>query len=151
MKNIKKVFLLPLATISFIFTIACKDKIDHPKNIEEKITTLDKEGWQAWMNKNGKWFELNTTKNFISISADGVSTKEQVIKSTVSDCEIKSFTLSKMEFTLLTQESALLTYTVDQDGMCGGVKLNSKIRVAANYIKQNDKWLEAFYMESKIN
>ncbi len=94
---------------------------------------------------------LNTTKNFISISADGVSSKEQVIKSTVYDCNIKSYVLSKMEFALLSEESVLLTYTVDQEGTCGGAELNSKIRVAANYIKQNDKWLEAFYMESKID
>ncbi len=150
MNNIK----LPLIIITIFlvsFTEGCQNKIDNSKDLEEKITKLDKAGWEAWKNKNGEWFEINTTKNFISISADGVSSKEQVIKSTVYDCNIKSYVLSKMEFALLSEESVLLTYTVDQEGTCGGAELNSKIRVAANYIKQNDKWLEAFYMESKID
>lgn len=150
MNNIK----LPLIIITIFlvsFTEGCQNKIDNSKDLEEKITKLDKAGWEAWKNKNGEWFEINTTKNFVSISADGVSSKEQVINSTVYDCNVKSYVLSKMEFALLSEESVLLTYTVDQEGTCGGAKLNSKIRVAANYIKQNDKWLEAFYMESKID
>lgn len=149
-KNIK--LLVILITIFLVsFTIGCQRKIDKSQYLKVKIIELDKMGWEAWKNKNGEWFEANTTKDFLSISADGVSNKEQVIKSTVSDCSVKSYVLSDMKFTLLTEESALLIYTVDQEGTCGGAKLNSKIRAAANYIKQNDKWLEAFYMESKID
>lgn len=142
-------FILPVLLVTLI--TGCTSKTVNSGDLQEKITNLDKTGWEAWKNKNGKWFEENTTKNFISISADGVSSRDQVIKSTVTDCDIKSYKLNNIEFTELTEVSVLLTYTVDQEGTCGGVKLNSKIRAAANYIKQNDKWLEAFYMESKID
>jgi hypothetical protein len=133
------------------FMQACLNKPDNPKALEEQITQLDKAGWEAWKQKDGAWFEANTTKNFVSISSDGVSNKEEVIRSTVHDCDIQRYTLSQMKFDLLSEGSVLLTYTVEQDGSCGGVKLHPKIRVAANYIRQNDKWLEAFYMESKMD
>jgi hypothetical protein len=150
MNNLKLIlFIVPVFLITLIS--GCTNKTEKSKDLSEKITKVDKEGWEAWKNKNGKWFEENTTKNFISISSDGVSNREQVIKSTVTDCDIKSYILHNIEFTELTGESVLLTYTVEQDGTCGGAKLNSKIRAAANYIKQNDKWLEAFYMETKID
>ncbi|HMS34898.1 MAG TPA: nuclear transport factor 2 family protein [Ignavibacteria bacterium] len=142
-------FIVPVFLVTLI--AGCTSKTVNSGDLQEKITNLDKAGWEAWKNKNGKWFEENTTKNFISISADDVSSRDQVIKSTVTDCDIKSYNLNNIEFTELTEESVLLTYTVDQEGTCGGVKLNTKIRAAANYIKQNDKWLEAFYMESKID
>ncbi|MBK9479528.1 MAG: nuclear transport factor 2 family protein [Bacteroidetes bacterium] len=125
-------------------------KFDDSKNIQEKIIELDKAGWEAWKNKNGGWFEQNTTANFVSISADGVSVKKDVINATISNCTVNSYELENIKFIMLSEKSALLTYKVHQDGTCNGVKLSSKIQVAANYIFQNDKWLEAFYMESKI-
>lgn len=36
-----------------------------------------------------------------------------------------------------------------QDGECSGIKL-TKIRASVNYVKQNGKWLEAFYMETSV-
>ena len=151
MVNYPKLILFIVQVFLVTLIAGCTNITDKSKDLEDKITNLDKAGWEAWKNKKGEWFEENTTKNFISISADGVSNREQVIKSTVTDCDIKIYILNNIEFTELTEESVLLTYTVDQEGTCGGSKLNSKIRVAANYIKQNDKWLEAFYMESKID
>ena len=150
MNNIHKFLLFLITTALLLYTNGCQRKIEKPKDFEEKIIQLDKEGWEAWKNKNGDWFAQNTTKDFISISTEGISNKEQVISATVSDCNVKNYLLSNIKFTMLSDKSALITYTVDQEGMCGGSKLNSKIRVAANYIYQNNKWLEAFYMESKI-
>lgn len=150
MKNTTKILLLSIIIFLVSFVVACQNKKDTAKELEEKITTLDKAGWEAWKNKNGKWFEENTTINFFSISADGISNKTQVIQSTNNDCDVKSYALSDIQFSTLSKESVLLTYTVEQDATCGGTQLNAKIRVAANYILQNNKWLEAFYMESKM-
>ena len=133
------------------FSGMCQKNSSDIKKLEEKIIKLDKTGWEAWKNKNGEWFELNTTKNFVSVSSEGISNKSQVIKSTVYDCNVISYELNEIKFIFVNENSVLLTYVATQDGKCGGVKLNSKIRVAANYIKQNNKWLEAFYMETKID
>jgi hypothetical protein len=151
MKYFQKKLLLVTTFALLSLSIGCQLKSENPTDLKEKIIQLDQSGWEAWKNKNGNWFAENTTQDFISISADGISTREQVIAATNSDCEVEGYTLSPMKFTLLSDQSALLTYTVEQDGTCGGIKLHSKIRVAANYILQKDSWLEAFYMESKID
>ena len=150
MENLKKIIMLITVAFLPVTILSCHKKIDDLENLETKIIQLDKDGWEAWKNKNGNWFEQNTTSNFVSISADGVSNKTEVITATTSNCNVKSYELKNIKFIKLSEKSALLTYVVLQNGTCNGVKLNSKVQVAANYILQNDKWLEAFYMESKI-
>lgn len=51
---------------------------------------------------------------------------------------------------MLSEKSALLTYKVIQDGTYVMEQSNSKIQGCCKLHFQNDKWLEAFYMESKI-
>lgn len=60
MNNIK----LPLIIITIFWSVllkAVKIKLITLR-ILKKITKLDKAGWEAWKNKNGEWFEINTTK-----------------------------------------------------------------------------------------
>jgi hypothetical protein len=150
MKNLNKLIFLFTAVFISILIISCDKKVDDSKGLKEKIIQLDKDGWEAWKHKNGKWFEQNTTPNFVSVSADGVSSKTEVITATISNCKVNSYELKNIKFVKLSDKSVLLTYIVLQNGTCNGTKLNSKLQAAANYILQNDKWLEAFYMESKI-
>ena len=124
-------------------------KIDVEK-IKNDIIALDKSGWEAWKNKDAKWFEINTTEEFLSINSDGISNKTQVIKSTLNDCDVKSISLNDFKFVMLNESTVLLTYTAIQDGECGGVKLTQNIRVAVNYVKIGENWLEALYMETPI-
>ncbi|MBL0048072.1 MAG: nuclear transport factor 2 family protein [Bacteroidetes bacterium] len=151
MKN-AKCFLMLLSVLFLLpYSGNCQVKLEANSSLSSYIIELDKAGWEAWKNKQADWFEQNTTTDFISISAEEVSTKSEVIKATVSACEIKSYVLSEITCTLLAQNSVLLSYICTQEGSCGNAKIPSKIRVAANYIQQNEKWLEAFYMEAKID
>ena len=49
---------LPMIIVLFFasFIIRCQSKVDTAKDLEEQITALDKSGWDAWKNKDGKWF-----------------------------------------------------------------------------------------------
>lgn len=78
MKKLKNILVICIATFISIMNISCQRKFDDSKDIQEKIIKLDKAGWEAWKNKNGEWFEQNTTSNFVSISADGVGVKKDV-------------------------------------------------------------------------
>ena len=119
--------------------------------LEKYIISLDKSGWEAWKNNDPSWFQANTTEEFLSINSDGVSNKEQVVKSTLADCKVKSFSLADFKFVLLNNNAVLLTYVANQDGTCGGKGLSPKVRVSVNYVRRNGKWLEALYMETPIN
>jgi hypothetical protein len=132
---------------STIFGQTTKASIEKIKN---HIIALDKSGWEAWKNKDAKWFKTNTTEDFLSINSEGISNKEQVIQSTLNDCDVKNISLNNFNFVMLNESTVLLTYTAIQDGECGGVKLTQNIRVAVNYIKRGEKWFEALYMETPI-
>lgn len=150
MKKPNKALLLFTVLSLSLLIKSCDKKIEDTKNLKEKIIQLDKAGWEAWKNKNGEWFKQNTTSDFVSISAEGISNKKQVIAATVSSCNVTNYKLEGIEFHNISETSVLLTYIVLQNGTCNGLPLNSKIQVAANYVLENNKWLEAFYMESKI-
>ena len=47
---------------------------------------------------------------------------------------------------MLDEKAVLLTYTAAEDGMCGNVKMPSKVRVSVNYVRHKGQWMEAFYM-----
>lgn len=116
--------------------------------LEARIIALDTQGWEAWKKNDPGWFQANTTEDFMSISSDGISNKSQVIKATVTDCAVKSFTLADFKFVMLDKNAVLLTYTATQDAVCGGKPAPTTLRVAVNYVRRGDRWLEAMYMQA---
>ena len=118
--------------------------------LEAEIIALEKSGWEAWKNKNAKWFQDNTTDEAMWITSDGLSEKSQFIKDLTS-CEIKSFSLDNFKLMMLDKDALVLTYTAKQDGICGGKQIPSHVRSASNYVKRGNRWLETLYMETPIN
>lgn len=134
-----------MATSTFGQTTTAKNDV-----LKNQIIASEKAGWDAWKNKNAEWFKINTTTDFLNVSRDGISNKAQVVKSTATDCNVKSVSIDEFTFVELNKKTVVLTYIAYQDGVCGNNKLATKIRVSATYIKQGRKWLEAFYMEAVI-
>ncbi|MEP6703736.1 MAG: nuclear transport factor 2 family protein, partial [Acidobacteriota bacterium] len=105
---------------------------------------------EAWKNKNAAWFQNNLTEEFMSINSEGISSKAQVVKSTPTDCDVKSFSLDNFKFVLLDKDAALLTYTAKQDALCGGKQIAPNVRSTVNYVNRGGRWLEALYMETPM-
>ena len=141
--------LILLLTAIHLFTSAfCQTTKSKEAKLKSQIIALEKAGWQAWKNKNVDWFRRNTTKTCLWINSEGITDKTQMIKSTATDCNVKSVALDDFKFVQLNENTVLLCYVVIQDGYCGDKKLTDKIRASVNYVKQGGKWLEAFYMET---
>lgn len=117
-------------------------------SVEPQIIALEKAGWEAWKNKNAAWFQTNLTEEFLLVNSEGISNKAQIVKSTPTDCEVKSFALDNFKFVLLDKDAALLTYMAKQDAVCNGKTIPANVRASVNYVKRGGKWLEAFYMET---
>ena len=136
-----------------IATIVSFGQISMPdnKNAESQIIALEKAGWEAWKNNKADWFQSNTTEEFLSITSEGISDKEQVVNSTPTACDVKSVSIDDFKFVMLSENTVALTYIAIQDGVCGDKKLAEKIRVVVNYVNRNGKWLEALYMETPLD
>ena len=117
---------------------------------EAQIIALERAAWEAWKNKNPSWYQANTTEEVIAINSGGISNKAQLIKD-LPACEIKSFALDNFKFVMLDSDAIVMTYTAEQDGICGGEKIPSPVRSTVNYVKRGGRWLEAMYMETPMS
>jgi len=67
-----------------------------------------------------------------------------------SECEIKSYSLDNFKFLMLDKNSALITFTGMQDGVCSGKTLPATVRGSAIYVKRGGKWLVAYYTDTPV-
>ncbi len=139
------VIAIAASSAAFGQTKMSKDKNN---SVETQIITMEKAGWEAWKNKNGGWFQTNLTDDYLLVNSGGVENKSQVVKSTASDCDIKSYSLDNFRFIMLDKNSALITFTGMQDGVCSGKTIPANVRASSVYVKRGGKWLNAFYTET---
>ncbi len=145
MNKIMMILMIAIAASSIAFG---QTKMSKDSKVEAQIIALEKAGWEAWKNKNGAWFQTNLTDDYLLVNSDGVNNKSQVVKSTASDCEIKSYSLDNFKFLMLDKNSALITFTGMQDGVCSGKTIPANVRASSVYVKRGGKWLNAFYTET---
>ncbi len=86
----------------------CQTKMSKNSKVEAQIIALEKAGWEAWKNKNGGWFQTNLTDDYLLVNSGGVENKSQVVKSTASDYDVKSYSLDNFRFIMLDKNSALI-------------------------------------------
>ena len=141
-----------LLVIAIVTSSVAVGQSKMPKNqkVEAQVIAIEKAGWEAWKNKDIAWYKANTTDDFLQVFGDGARDKEAVLKATVSECEVKSFSLADFQFVMLDENAALLTYTATQDAVCGAKTSAPKVRASVNYVKRGGKWLEAFYTETPV-
>ena len=143
----KKIMIMMIAIAASSVALGQTTMSKDPK-VEAQIIALEKAGWEAWKNKDSSWTRDNVTEEFLLVNSDGVSTKTQVVKSTATDCEVKSYSLDNFKFVTLDKDSVLMTYTAMQDGVCSGKTIPANVRASVVYVKRGGKWLEALYMET---
>jgi len=139
------ILAIAIGTLSIAFG---QTKIANDSKLKGQIIALETAGWEAWKNKDGSWTRENVTAEFLLINSGGVSNKEQVIKATATDCEIKGYSLDNFNFVTLDKDSVLMTYTAKQDGVCNGKTIPANVRASVVYVKRGAKWLESLYMET---
>ncbi len=123
-------------------------KMSKDSKVEAQIIALEKAGWEAWKNKNAAWYQTNLADDALQVNGGGVLNKSQILKITGTDCEIKSFSLDNFKFLMLDKNSALITFTGMQDGVCGGKTIPAKVYSTSVYVRRDGKWLNALYTET---
>lgn len=144
----KKMILIMMIAIAASSVAFGQTKMSKDSKVEAQIIALEKAGWEAWKNKDSSWTRGNVTEEFLLVNSEGVSNKTQVVKSTATDCEVKSYSLDNFKFVTLDKDSVLMTYTAKQDGVCSGKTIPANVRASVVYVKRGGKWLEALYMET---
>jgi hypothetical protein len=113
------------------------------------IIATENKLWEAWKNKDSKAFKDNLAAESVIIGDGGVSTKTESLKEIESmPCQIKSFELTNIKISFITNETAILTYKAVHDGSCDGQPLPAKVWASSTYVKRGLRWWAASHQET---
>src|SRR5207249_3857673 len=79
--------------------------------IKEQLIKLEKQSWEAWKNRDGKFFQDFLSDDHVEVGFNGLTNKSEVVAFVGSPvCTVKSYQLDHFEMKLLDKNTALLTY-----------------------------------------
>jgi uncharacterized protein (TIGR02246 family) len=117
-------------------------------SIEAQIVALEKSAFEAWKNKDRKFFEEHMSEAGQYLEANGAGGKAQYVKAIIdNNCTVGRYSLDNTRVTMLSKDVALLTYRYAHDVVCGGHPEASPLWASTVYVKQGGKWLIAFHQE----
>ena len=115
--------------------------------VETQIIALEKQAWEEWKNGNKKFIENFVADDVFYVYPEGVMNKSQIVEG-VGSCKFNNYSLEDFKFKMLDKNSALISYTANQDIVCNGSPAPKKIRSTSVYVKRKGKWLSTFYTET---
>jgi len=119
--------------------------------IKEQLIKLEKQSWEAWKNRDGKFFQDFLSDDHVEVGFDGVSNKAEIVSFVGSPvCQVKSYELDQFELKMLDKNTALLTYREAQDTVCHN-PVPSPCWVSSLYMKRGDRWLNVLYQQTEIH
>lgn len=117
---------------------------------KEAIMALEKAGWEAWKNRDGKAFEDLLSDKYVGFSSTGRTDKAASIKSnSTPNCKINSYSFTDEKMRMIGPDVAVLTFKAEQDYTCDGKKGDTPVQSAGVYVREGDKWRSVFYAETK--
>lgn len=120
--------------------------------LEETLTHLEKQSWEAWKNRDGKFFQDFLSDDHVEVGFGGPTDKKNVVSFVGSPvCTVKSYTVDSFKLTELGPDTALLTYHAAQNTTCGGNPAPSPVWVSSLFVKRNGHWLNALYQQTKTD
>ncbi len=118
---------------------------------KEELFTLEKSAYEAWKNKDAKFWDTFLSDKFVGYGQSGKLDKASASKEyTGAECDVKSFSLSDENMKALGNDAAFITYKTTIDGTCGGQKLPANSYAVGVYVREGDKWKGAFHAEAPI-
>lgn len=118
---------------------------------KEALVALEKSAYEAWKNKDAKFWDDFLADNFVGYGQTGKLDKASASKEYAGEnCDVKSFEFSDETMTPLGTDAAFITYKVSVDGTCAGQKLPASSWAVGVYTRDGDKWKGAFHAEAPV-
>jgi ketosteroid isomerase-like protein len=157
-----------LFAIAAVISAACTPAANSPANsnmagnananvaakspTKEALVALETKAFEAWKNKDAKYFEGFLADNYTSINSKGepMGRADLIKEIGSSNCEVKSSSFSDEVVTPISADAAVITMKVTGDYNCGGKKGPSPVRSASLYTRSGDTWKAAYHNEVAI-
>jgi hypothetical protein len=121
-------------------------------SITESLTSLEKQSWEAWQKRDGKFFQHFLSDDHLEVGFNGPATKAQVVAFVGSPtCTVKNYSVDKFKVVMLDEKTAVVTYHAEQDITCNGTAVPSPVWVSSLYVKRDGRWLNALYQQTQAS
>lgn len=117
----------------------------------DELLAMENKAWEAWKNKDTKYFEGLMADNFVGFEMGKRRTRAEMIKM-ISEhpCDIKSFSVSQPRVTSVSNDVVVVTYKGSTDGTCAGEKAPANVTAASVYVRSGNTWKAAYHGEVPI-
>ena len=116
---------------------------------KEALMALEKGAWEAWKNKDAKFWDTFLTDNFVGYGQTSKLDKAAAVKEYAgADCDVKSIEFSDDTMTALGPDAAFVTYKVTVDGTCAGQKVPATQWAVGLFVRDGDAWKGAFHADA---
>jgi hypothetical protein len=118
---------------------------------KDALMALEKSAWEAWKTKDTKFWDGYLSDKFVGFGPNGRIDKAGSIKlNEDSKMEVKSYALSDDQMQMLGADAAMLTFKATQDYTNNGKPGPKEVWSASIYVRDGDKWKEAYYNEAPV-
>ena len=118
--------------------------------LEDTLIALEKKSWEAWKNRNGKFFDEFLSDDHLEVGFGGIVNKAAVVNMVGSPaCTVKSYTVDKFKCTQIDTNVAVLNYYAAQDTICHGKPVPSPVWVTSLFVKRGERWVNVLYQHSE--
>jgi hypothetical protein len=118
--------------------------------LQEELVAREKASWEAWKNRDGKFFRDFLSDDHVEIGFNGIANKATVVAGVGSPvCTVRTYVVDRFELQVFDANTALLTYYADQDTVCGGNAVPAPVWVASLYVRRGGKWWNAAYQQTQ--
>jgi hypothetical protein len=150
-KGMKGLIVISLVILT-VTALALGQKEQSENTIKEALINLEKQSWEAWKKRDGKFFEGFLSDDHVEVGFGGLANKATVVAGVASPvCVVKSYTVDTFKLTRLDENTALLTYHAEQDTTCNGVAVPTPAWASSLYVRRGDRWLNAFYQQTQTS
>ena len=117
----------------------------------DALMALENKAWEAYKNKDGKYFEGFLGDTMISGTGEGNMPKAEVVKMiSENKDDVKSFSLSEPRVTTVGADTAVLTYKATIEGTENGKPIPSPATVATVFVRSGTDWKAIYHNETAV-
>jgi len=144
------VALVALLAISASSAPRSESRKNDSRALEADIMKLEKDSWEAWKARDGKFYENFLSADHVELGSAGPADKRTVVQVVASPaCVVKSYSLSDIKVTAFSETTVVVTYRAEQDTLCNKVQIPSPVWISSLYIRRDGRWLNALFQQSE--
>ncbi len=145
--------LLSLAALTIGAAVVAPEPVRAQDDLTHTLEHVERTLWHGWATHDTAPFEESIVQNAVQLGPWGTISGKTAIVDVIANhgCVLEDAQFSDWKAHKLSDDTAILTYTVMQKGSCDGETLPEKAAVSAVYVRHGDHWMSASYHETPLD